>query len=331
MLYAERQEAPLELHYGKLILATGARERFLPFPGWTLPNVMGAGGLQAMVKGGVPIAGKRVVVAGSGPLLLAVAAYLRKRGAEVALIAEQTDWTRLARFGLAIAREPSKVLQGLSLKWALRGVPYRTGCWPVQALGENRLAEVVLKTTARTWREPCDYLACGFGLVPNIELPVLLGCKIQNGFVAVNEWQETSQPGIYCAGEPNGIGGVDLALIEGQIAGFAAAGLENQARRELPARSQALWLRTGLDQAFALRDELREIATPDTIVCRCEDVPLERMRAHTAWRSAKLQTRCGMGPCQGRICGPAAEFLLGWRQESVRPPIFPVRLDHFTR
>jgi len=331
VLHAESGEAVLELQYGKLILATGARERFLPFPGWTLPNVMGAGGLQALVKGGVPIDGKRVVVAGSGPLLLAVAAYLRKHGATVALIAEQTGWAQLARFGLGIAREPSKVFQGLSLKWVLGGIPYLTGCWPVQALGDDRLAEVVLKTTAKTWHERCDYLACGFGLVPNIELPVLLGCAIRNGFVAVNEWQETSLSGIYCAGEPNGIGGVDLALIEGQIAGFAAAGLENQARHQFSGRARALWLRTGLDKAFALRDELRAIATPETIVCRCEDVPLERMRAHTAWRPAKLQTRCGMGPCQGRICGPAAEFLLGWKQESVRPPIFPVRLDHFTR
>jgi len=331
MLLAECGDAPLELQYGKLILATGARERFLPFPGWTLPNVMGAGGLQALVKGGVPIDGKRVVVAGSGPLLLAVAAYLQKRGATVALIAEQAGWARLARFGLGIAREPAKIYQGLSLKFALRRVPYLTGCWPAQALGENRLAEVVLKTTTNTWREPCDYLACGFGLVPNIELPVLLGCTIRNGFVAVNEWQETSLSGVYCAGEPNGIGGVELALIEGQIAGFATAGLENQARRRFAARARALWFRNGLDKAFALRDELRSIATPDTIVCRCEDVPLERMRAHTAWRQAKLQTRCGMGPCQGRICGPAAEFLLGWKQESVRPPIFPVRLDHFTR
>ena len=331
VLYAECGEAPLELQYGKLILATGARERFLPFPGWTLPNVMGAGGLQALVKGGVPVEGKRVVVAGSGPLLLAVAAYLRKHGASVALIAEQTGWARLARFSLSIAAEPSKVLQGLELKWALRGVPYLTGCWPVRAFGEQRLAAIELKTTSKTWREPCDYLACGFGLVPNLELPLLLGCAIRNGFVAVDEWQQTSQPGIYCAGEPNGIGGVDLALIEGQIAGFAAADLVDQARREFSARARSLWLRAGLDRAFALRDELRTIATPETTVCRCEDVSLERMRAHPAWRPAKLQTRCGMGPCQGRICGPAAEFLLGWKQESVRPPIFPVRLDHLSR
>ena len=331
VLHAECAEGPIELQYGKLILATGARERFLPFPGWTLPNVMGAGGLQALVKGGVSVEGKRVVVAGSGPLLLAVAAYLRKHGAVVALIAEQTDWAHLARFALSIAREPSKVFQGLALKWALRGIPYTPGCWPVRAFGEQRVAGVELKTEGKTWREPCDYLACGFGLVPNLELPLLLGCGIRDGFVAVDDWQQTSRPGVYCAGEPIGIGGVDLALIEGRIAGFAAAGMMDRARREFRVRANARWIRAGLDKAFALRDELRAIALPDTIVCRCEDVPLERMRAHSAWRPAKLQTRCGMGPCQGRICGPAAEFLLGWKQESVRPPLFPVRVDHLTQ
>ena len=98
-LLAEDSTVFCELRYEKLVLATGARERFLPFPGWTLPNVMGAGGLQAMVKSGLPIRGKRVIVAGTGPLLLAVAAYLRKHGAEIPVICEQASWSSLARFG----------------------------------------------------------------------------------------------------------------------------------------------------------------------------------------------------------------------------------------
>ena len=101
VLLGETKNEICELRYDKLILATGARERFLPFPGWTLPNVMGAGGLQAMVKSGLYIHGKRVIVAGTGPLLLAVAAYLRKHGAEIAILCEQTSWSSLARFGLA--------------------------------------------------------------------------------------------------------------------------------------------------------------------------------------------------------------------------------------
>ena len=109
VLLAETPSGVCELRYEKLILATGARERFLPFPGWTLPNVMGAGGLQALVKTGLKIEGKKVVVAGSGPLLLAVAAYLRSRGADVLLIAEQAPWLSLAWFGLGLARQRGKV------------------------------------------------------------------------------------------------------------------------------------------------------------------------------------------------------------------------------
>src|SRR5689334_24763282 len=111
-LLAETREGVRELNYDKLILATGACERFLPFPGWTLPNVMGAGGLQALVKTGLPIEGKRIVVAGSGPLLLAVAAYLRGRGADVLLVAEQATPAQLQRF---IVGSIGKLPQALSL------------------------------------------------------------------------------------------------------------------------------------------------------------------------------------------------------------------------
>lgn len=111
VLLAEGTDDLVELRYKNLILATGARERFLPFPGWTLPNVLGAGGLQAMVKGGLPIRGKRVVVAGTGPLLLAVAAYLRKQGAVVPMICEQASWASLAEFSLSLVVHPKKIAQ----------------------------------------------------------------------------------------------------------------------------------------------------------------------------------------------------------------------------
>jgi hypothetical protein len=77
-----------------------------------------------------------------------------------------------------------------------------------------------------------------------------------------------------------------------------------------------------------LRGELRGLPSSDTIVCRCEDVPYSRLRPHTSWREAKLYTRCGMGPCQGRVCGPATQFFLGWDPDSVRPPVFPARVEN---
>ena len=122
VLLAEGSDSVRELRYQNLVLATGARERFLPFPGWTQPNVMGAGGLQAMVKSGLPIRGKRVVVAGTGPLLLAVAAYLHQQGAEVPMICEQSPLGRLARFGVALLAYPEKIAQGLRLKKQLAGI-----------------------------------------------------------------------------------------------------------------------------------------------------------------------------------------------------------------
>src|SRR5947209_18611465 len=131
MLLADTPAEVVELQYANLVLATGARERFLPFPGWTLPNVMGAGGLQAMVKSGLPIAGKRVVVAGSGPLLLAVADYLRRRRAKVRLVAEQGPAGAVARFGLGLWRGPKKLAQAVGLMGSTGNIPIRAGCWPV--------------------------------------------------------------------------------------------------------------------------------------------------------------------------------------------------------
>src|ERR1700678_3362273 len=131
----ETTEGVRELSYRSLILATGARERFLPFPGWTLPNVMGAGGLQALAKSGLPVNGKRIVVAGSGPLLLAVAKYLRDHGADVRMIAEQADSSAILRFGLGLVAKPAKLIQAIELRAGLLGVRYLTGCWPVAANG----------------------------------------------------------------------------------------------------------------------------------------------------------------------------------------------------
>ena len=330
-LLAETARETLVLRGQSLILATGARELFLPFPGWTLPGVLGAGGLQALVKGGLPIAGKRVVVAGSGPLLPAVAAYLKHKGARVLLIVEQAPWARLIRFAVHLAAHPDKLRQAAGFGRHLRGTPFRAGCWVTAARGQACLEAVTIRQGHRTWTLACDYLACGFGLVPSVELPAALGCAIQDGAVRVTGRQQTSVAGIYCAGEATGVGGVDLALAEGRIAGYVAARRPVMARDFLAARARAQRFAAVLAQTFALRDELRGLAQPDTLVCRCEDVPYAALRAHASWQSAKLHTRCGMGPCQGRVCGAATALLFGWTQDSVRPPIAPARLESLAR
>jgi len=280
-----------------------------------------------MVKQGLPIRGKRVVVAGTGPLLLAVAAYLRKHGAQVPVLCEQAPWSRLAGFATALVSEPTKISQALRLTGELAGVSFAANSWPLAAHGQNQLETVTISRSGKSQDIPCDYLACGFHLVPNIELPLLLGCRIHEGFVHVDDLQQTSISNIFCAGEPTAIGGVDLALAEGQIAGLAASGHAASAQL-FRQRERARRFARVLDRTFRLRDELKHLPSPETFVCRCEDVPFSRLRNHASWRAAKLHTRCGMGPCQGRICGPASEFLFNWRPDSVRPPIFPVRVEN---
>ena len=338
-LLAETNSGVCELNYKTVVLATGARERFLPFPGWTLPNVMGAGGLQALVKTGLPIKGKRVVVAGTGPLLLAVVSYFRARGADVLLIAEQAPVLRLVRFGAGLIGDPGKLLQAWGLRKdfsrkgakAQRRTRYLSGCWVAEAHGDQKLEGVTLVRGGKRWQVACEYLASGFHLVPNVELAELLGCEVEGGSVKVDEFQQTTVASVYSAGETTGIGGLELSLVEGEIAGLAAAGKHEAARPLFAVRARHRKFADLLNRTFALRNELKQLATPETIVCRCEDVTLERLREHRSWRAAKLQTRCGMGPCQGRVCGGAVEFLFGWRAESVRPPILPVKIDSLIR
>jgi NADPH-dependent 2,4-dienoyl-CoA reductase/sulfur reductase-like enzyme len=313
-----------ELRFEKLILATGARERFLPFPGWTLPNVMGAGGLDAMVRGGLPVEGKRVVVAGTGPLLLAVAAHLAERGATIAAICDQASHGQMLPLAVQAARSPGKLRQGAQYRWRTRKSPYRMNCRPVAALGNSRVESVVLEQDGERQIVECDYLACGFHLLPNTELAELLGCRLEDGFVATDDLLQTSVENVSCAGEPTGIGGVELAVLEGRIAALAASGGASEARALFRERHRAMGFVRALQRACRLSPKMRESATAETIVCRCEDVRRSALQQRTGWRDAKLHTRCGMGPCQGRICGGAVEYLFGWSVASVRPPLFPV-------
>jgi NADPH-dependent 2,4-dienoyl-CoA reductase/sulfur reductase-like enzyme len=311
-LKALTPDGPVTVRSGKVLIATGARELFMPFPGWTLPRVFGAGGLQALVKSGLRVQGMRVVVCGSGPLLAAVASALINAGAHVLCVAEQASRDQVNPFARFLAKRPGKWMQAAELGLQV-GARYRFGVWPIEATGSTGVEAVLLSNGERI---RVDSLACGFGLVPNIELAQLLGCRLSSGgFIEVDRNQQTSVPGVFAAGEVCGIGGVDLAIAEGSTAG----GIPVKADGEF---------RGTLAESFRLRPELRSLPRPETIVCRCEDVPWARLANFDGWREAKLQTRCGMGPCQGRVCGPALGFLKGWPSHESRAPVSPVPLAH---
>ncbi|MCA9698488.1 MAG: NAD(P)/FAD-dependent oxidoreductase, partial [Myxococcales bacterium] len=325
-LHREGEAQSTRVDVRALILACGARERFLPFPGWTLPGVVGIGALQALCKQGFDPAGKRVVLAGTGPLMLAVTADLRERGAEVAMIAEQAP--RRAIMSLAPALLSPKLGQALSLGRRLATVPRRWSSWPVQAHGSSRIEAVTLTDADdHSTRIDCDILAAGFGLVPETRLARLLGCAVDpDGAVQVDGAQRSSIPSIFAVGEQCGIAGVDAALIEGRIAATTILG-QSPAPSLLRARDRARHRATRQNHAFALRPDLRAMTRDDTVVCRCEGAVLADIAAWPDARAARLHSRCGMGPCQGRVCEPALEFLLSWQPGRCRPPLRPLPLS----
>lgn len=309
--------------YDKLILCTGARELLLPFPGWTLPGVTGAGGLQALIKGGLPVQDQRVVIAGSGPLLLASAATAKHSGADVLRIAEQASSSAVAAFALQLPHWPGKLVQSFSLF----DRHYRTGSYVVAALGNERLEGVRLRQQGNIVELACDRLACGFGLIPNTQLGQALGCALDGTALAVDAWQTTSQADHYAAGECTGFGGSELALVEGAIAGHAAVGNIAAARQLRPRRARWQGFAKALNRAFSLDPQLKSLAQADTLVCRCEDVPYAALASHVDWRTAKLASRCGMGACQGRVCGGAVQYLFDWQPSAPRPPFSPARIE----
>jgi thioredoxin reductase len=321
-----------------LVIATGAFDRHLPFPGWDLPGVMSGGAAQALVKGSRVLPGRRVVVAGTGPFLLAVAATVLEAGGSVAAVVEanapESLVARAPRVSAAWAR--SGDLARFSALLARHRVPYLRRHRVVEAIGSDALTGVTVSKVDSEWRQrpgtarhiACDTLAVGFGFTAQTDLPLALGCAVElapdGGLaVTVDDDQRSTVPGVLCAGETTGVGGADLALTEGVLAGAAAATFLGLAvavseRDHSRARTRVRRLRgfaAALHESFAVHDGWRDDMRDDTVVCRCEEVRLREVReardelgAPDA-RTVKLFTRAGMGWCQGRICGYAVDRL----------------------
>lgn len=304
-----------------VVLATGAMERLLPFPGWTLPGVTGVGGLQALVKSGLDLTGQRVVLSGTGPLTLAVAAVVVAAGADLRIMAEQADRRTVRRFAARALLHPRRLVQAASLRLASFRVPYRTDSWVLRAEGHERVEQVVMNLDGREETIACDWLGAATGLVPRSALASLLGCALDGDAVRVDGRQQTSVPGVFAAGECCGIKGERGALIEGMVAGLAAAGGERIPGRLMRSRNRHREFGARLERAFAPRAELAERVTDRTVICRCEGVTRAEIDGSWTQRQAKLWTRVGMGPCQGAVCGPACRTLFGWESNSARPPL----------
>ena len=326
--------APLTLRPDALVLATGAHDRTLPFPGWDLPGVFTAGAAQALAKGERVRVGDRVIVAGAGPFLLPVAVSLVQAGARVVGIHEAARVPGLARGWLrrpaGLARAPHKAaeLAGYVSVLARERIGYATGSAVVAAHGTDRVEAVTVQRLDASWapipgterRIAVDAVCVGHGFTPRLELPIAAGCRIgSDRFVEVDADQGAGPVGVYAAGEITGIGGVDQALAEGEVAGHCAAGGSPTDPAVAPAvrrRAVAHDVAGRIEAAHGIRPGWTGWLRDDTLACRCEEVPVGRIRAtaraarSTDLRSMKLATRAGLGICQGRVCGRTVEQLL---------------------
>ncbi|MEV5436916.1 NAD(P)/FAD-dependent oxidoreductase [Streptomyces sp. NPDC052682] len=343
-LLGPEQERPAEVRARAVLLATGGYETVLPFPGWTLPGVVTAGGAQAMLKGGLVVPGRRAVVAGTGPLLLPVATGLAAAGVEVAALVESAHPRRLLRHGPALAGKLPEGA-GYAVRLLRHRVPLLARRTVIRAHGDDRLTGVTVaaldgggRVRPGTERHlPCDTLAVGHGMLPHTDLAESLGCRLDGTAVAVDDEQRTDVPGVWAAGEATGVGGAALALAEGHIAGHSiAARLRGTTPHPAPtvvtSRKRLRRAAAALAAAFAPPPHWTGQVTDDTVVCRCEEVTAGTVREALALgagdvRTVKLLTRAGMGWCQGRMCGPAVAGLTGCPPTpSRRPFAHPVPL-----
>jgi thioredoxin reductase len=347
-LWFERDGASWLLRCRWIVLAPGAYDRCLPFPGWTLPGVITAGAAQVMVRGFAVRPGARALVAGTGPLLLPTVTALLSAGVEVVAALEAAPRTALLRALPGVLRSGARLREAWFYVRALlrAGVRLRCGWTVFAAEGDGCVQRAVIGRVGRDGRPrrgtaraiDVDVVCAGFGLVPSIELAQRLGCAVHRDpvrgghCVTVDGRMQTSVDGVFAAGEICGIGGAEAAIAEGRLA--AAAIIAQRDGRPLDARlirarDAQRRAADALLAAFVPRPGLLELADARTIVCRCEDVTLLQAREAAALfgasaRGIKMGCRAGMGPCQGRICMPHLQALAAGRDVPADPPVVQV-------
>ena len=343
-----------------VILATGAQERPVPFPGWTLPGVLTVGAGQILLKTADEVPEKPVWIAASGPLPLLYMTQLLAAGGKIAGYLDTTPPGRLVK---ALPHLPralaslSGIVKGLKWRRGLKkaGVPIIRHVTDLRASGEDRLRILYYRTAkGKEATVAADVLLVHEGVVPSIHATLALGCevawhKLQQCYVPkLNAWGETSQSGIFIAGDGAGIGGAKAAELRGKIAGLQAAvrlgklsenGAAEEARPIRRRLARELAIRPFLDAMFAPRPQVLE-PEDATVVCRCEEISAGDLRARAAKgrpgpNQLKAYTRAGMGPCQGRQCGYSVMHIVAAAQHRpvgevgfyrIRPPLKPVTL-----
>jgi len=344
-----------------IIVATGAYERTIPFTGWDLPGVMTPGGAQTLVKHQQVVAGSRIVLAGSGPFLMPVAKSLIGVGANIVAIVEATRPQAWVSHALRLWGHWDRLREAWDYRRmiAAAGIPVYFGERVVEAHGNDAVERVVvqacdadgnIRTDASRREIEADALCVGYGFVPSVQAARALGCELtydalRGGWIVRHDdVMQTSREHVFVAGESAGIGGAYAAMAEGTLAGLAAArklGLAVQSDAIDAAGRDRLHRRRFADlvnELFAVKAGYYRSIEDATLVCRCEEVSAGEVRAAiAAWGSdvncIKGVTRCGMGYCQGRICGTTVEHLAAQATGAMpgerggfnmRPPIKPV-------
>ena len=323
-----------------VVLATGATELVLPFPGWDLPGVTTAGAAWTLLKSQGVTVGQRVLVGGTGPQLLPVAAALAQAGVRVVAVLEATPAPAAVPQAAGLAAFPGQLPEatGSAAILARHGVPVRTGYAVVACQGTSRVERAVIAALDTDWRsrpgscweETVDAVHLSFGAAPALDLPRSLGCAEVRpasrpaSAVTCDAGQATSVPGVFAAGEVTGGGGAVLAELEGSLAGISAARYLNRldpatyAERARGLRAQLdepRRLAAGLAGAYPLRPGWLGWPDAGTVACRCEETPWSAVAAAVAEGARDLPaltaaTRCGTGYCHGRFCGPALQYLV---------------------
>ncbi|TCC11217.1 2Fe-2S iron-sulfur cluster-binding protein [Kribbella soli] len=350
---------PFAIDAQSVVLAAGAYDRVLPFPGWDLPGVYTAGAAQALAKGQRIAVGHRVLVAGTGPFLLPVAESLVGVGAHVVALLEANSLTTVRKgWSSDPLVAPSKLREafGYGALLARHRIPLRHGWTVIAAHGTDHVEAATIARLDSDWRPirgserrvDVDAVCVGFGFTANLELAVSAGCTITTGpdgspAVAVDADQQTSTPGVFAAGELTGIGGAALSAAEGTLAGTTAAhhalaGSDAAGTASVRgAVERGRRFAAALARAYPVRDGWKSWSTADTLVCRCEEVTRGQVEAAAQerglndGRAMKLSSRAGLGMCQGRVCSRTVAALLAAPgdvpEPSMKRPIaVPVRL-----